>query len=156
MAIAPFWFSTEHLWSAITPFWLSTDDIKGQVYLPRGVGVHMWPPPPPSTSNLLHVCTRTKGAFSIYILIDLRNVEHSPTLFCMSLIHNRALLDPPPWVKQSVNSINVSLLALDPDWSPIIFQVFILHHLHVHVHVLCVITVIRDPDKTTKKSPDFF
>ena len=22
MAIAPFWFSTEHLWSAITPFWL--------------------------------------------------------------------------------------------------------------------------------------
>ena len=30
MAIAPFWFSTEHLWSAITPFWLSTDDI---VYL---------------------------------------------------------------------------------------------------------------------------
>ena len=27
MAIAPFWFSTEHLWSAITPFRLSTDDI---------------------------------------------------------------------------------------------------------------------------------
>ena len=27
MAIAPFWFSTEHLWSVITPFWLSTDDI---------------------------------------------------------------------------------------------------------------------------------
>ena len=27
MAIAPFWFSTEHLWAAITPFWLSTDDI---------------------------------------------------------------------------------------------------------------------------------
>ena len=27
MAIAPFWFSTEHLWSAITPFWLSTDAI---------------------------------------------------------------------------------------------------------------------------------
>ena len=28
-AIAPFWFSSEHLWnwSAITPFWLSTDDI---------------------------------------------------------------------------------------------------------------------------------
>ena len=23
MAIAPFWFSTEHLWTAITPFWLS-------------------------------------------------------------------------------------------------------------------------------------
>ena len=30
MAIVPFWFSTEHLWSAITPFWLSTDDIKRQ------------------------------------------------------------------------------------------------------------------------------
>ena len=24
-AIAPFWFSAEHRWSAITPFWLSTD-----------------------------------------------------------------------------------------------------------------------------------
>ena len=27
MAIAPFWFSTEHLWSAIAPFWLSADNI---------------------------------------------------------------------------------------------------------------------------------
>ena len=27
MAIAPFWFSTEHLWFAIAPFWLSTDDM---------------------------------------------------------------------------------------------------------------------------------
>ena len=27
MAIAPFWFSMEHLWSAIVPFWLSADDI---------------------------------------------------------------------------------------------------------------------------------
>ena len=27
MAIAPFWFSMEHLWSAITPFGLSTDNI---------------------------------------------------------------------------------------------------------------------------------
>ena len=26
-AIAPFWFSTEHLWNSITPFWLSTDDM---------------------------------------------------------------------------------------------------------------------------------
>ena len=26
-AIAPFWFSTEHLWAAITPFWLSNDDM---------------------------------------------------------------------------------------------------------------------------------
>ena len=25
MATAPFWFSTEHLWSAIAPFWLSAD-----------------------------------------------------------------------------------------------------------------------------------
>ena len=25
--LAPFWFSTEHLWIAITPFWLSTDDV---------------------------------------------------------------------------------------------------------------------------------
>ena len=25
--IAPFWFSTEHHWSAIAPFWLSADDI---------------------------------------------------------------------------------------------------------------------------------
>ena len=25
-AIAPFWFSTEHLWVMIAPFWLSTDD----------------------------------------------------------------------------------------------------------------------------------
>ena len=25
MAIAPFWFSTEHHWCAITPFWLSTE-----------------------------------------------------------------------------------------------------------------------------------
>ena len=25
--IAPFWFSTEHIWAAITPFWLSTDDM---------------------------------------------------------------------------------------------------------------------------------
>ena len=28
MAIAPLWFSTEHLWSAITPFSLSTDDVE--------------------------------------------------------------------------------------------------------------------------------
>ena len=28
MAILPFWFSTEHLWSAITPFWLLTDDMS--------------------------------------------------------------------------------------------------------------------------------
>ena len=27
MAIAPFWFSTEHIWSSIVPFWLSADDI---------------------------------------------------------------------------------------------------------------------------------
>ena len=27
MAMAPFWFSVEHLCSAITPFWLSTDNI---------------------------------------------------------------------------------------------------------------------------------
>ena len=27
-AIAPFWFLTEHLWTAITPFWLSTDEIS--------------------------------------------------------------------------------------------------------------------------------
>ena len=27
MAIVPFWFSTEHLWSSIAPFWLSADDI---------------------------------------------------------------------------------------------------------------------------------
>ena len=26
MAIAPFWFSKEHLWFAIVPFWLSTDN----------------------------------------------------------------------------------------------------------------------------------
>ena len=26
-AIAPFWFSTEHLWAAIMPFWLSTDNL---------------------------------------------------------------------------------------------------------------------------------
>ena len=26
-ALAPFWFSTEHLWMMIMPFWLSTDDI---------------------------------------------------------------------------------------------------------------------------------
>ena len=27
MAIAPFWFSMEHLWTAITPFWLSPDEV---------------------------------------------------------------------------------------------------------------------------------
>ena len=27
MAIAPFWFAMEHLWTAIMPFWLSTDDM---------------------------------------------------------------------------------------------------------------------------------
>ena len=32
MAIAPFWFSTEHRWCAITPFWLSTDDIFDMYY----------------------------------------------------------------------------------------------------------------------------
>ena len=26
MVIAPFWFSTEHIWIVIVPFWLSTDD----------------------------------------------------------------------------------------------------------------------------------
>ena len=26
MAIAPFWFSMDHLWTMIAPFWLSTDD----------------------------------------------------------------------------------------------------------------------------------
>ena len=29
MAIAPFWFSTDHLWSAIVPFWLSADKVIG-------------------------------------------------------------------------------------------------------------------------------
>ena len=28
MAIAPIWFSTEHLWIVIAPFWLSTDKIQ--------------------------------------------------------------------------------------------------------------------------------
>ena len=28
MATAPFWFSTEHRWSALAPFWLSADNIK--------------------------------------------------------------------------------------------------------------------------------
>ena len=28
IAIAPFWFSMEHLWTAIMPFWLSTDDLS--------------------------------------------------------------------------------------------------------------------------------
>ena len=36
-AIAPFWFSTEHLWAAITPFWLSTDDIRSTKWLMAGV-----------------------------------------------------------------------------------------------------------------------
>ena len=27
VAIAPSWFSTEHLWTALMPFWLSTDDM---------------------------------------------------------------------------------------------------------------------------------
>ena len=27
MAIAPFWFSMEHQWTALTPFWFSADDI---------------------------------------------------------------------------------------------------------------------------------
>ena len=27
MAIAPFWFSTEHLWTVLTSFWLAADDI---------------------------------------------------------------------------------------------------------------------------------
>ena len=27
MAIAPFWFSTEHRWTALKPFWLSANDI---------------------------------------------------------------------------------------------------------------------------------
>ena len=27
MAIAPFWFSTEHCWTALMPFWLSGDDL---------------------------------------------------------------------------------------------------------------------------------
>ena len=27
VVIAPFWFSTEHLWIVIAPFWLSTDDM---------------------------------------------------------------------------------------------------------------------------------
>ena len=27
MAIAPFWFSTDHRWTALTPFWLSADAI---------------------------------------------------------------------------------------------------------------------------------
>ena len=35
MAIAPFWLSTEHLWTAITPFWVSTDDMSSTC-------VHVW------------------------------------------------------------------------------------------------------------------
>ena len=32
LAIASFWFSTEHLWTAVMPFWLSTDEICNDVY----------------------------------------------------------------------------------------------------------------------------
>ena len=47
-AIAPFWFSTEHLsWILIVPFWLSTDDVQTfeciHVYQkPFGVWAHKW------------------------------------------------------------------------------------------------------------------
>ena len=30
-AIAPFWFSTEHLWILMVPFWLSTDDFSNGI-----------------------------------------------------------------------------------------------------------------------------
>ena len=36
MVIAPFLFSTEHLWIVIVPFWLSTDNILGKEYKYRG------------------------------------------------------------------------------------------------------------------------
>ena len=35
-AIAPFWFSTEHLWIMIAPFWLSPDDIYSSVLQSNG------------------------------------------------------------------------------------------------------------------------
>ena len=34
-AMAPFWFSMEHCWTALTPFWLTADDI--------GLVVTIWP-----------------------------------------------------------------------------------------------------------------
>ena len=35
-AIAPFWFSTEHLSIVIAPFWLSTDDMSSWVMMIKG------------------------------------------------------------------------------------------------------------------------
>ena len=47
MAIAPFWFSTEHRWSAITPFWLSTDEMSIQKRGVWGSNTTAPLPPPP-------------------------------------------------------------------------------------------------------------
>ena len=33
LVIAPFWFSTKHLWIVIAPFWLSTDEMVYEIWL---------------------------------------------------------------------------------------------------------------------------
>ena len=60
----PFWFSTEHLWTAIMPFWLSTDVLLKTLFNvnhhnvnhhrvnPSYYGSVVLPPPPPPHSTL--------------------------------------------------------------------------------------------------------
>ena len=62
----PFWFSTEHLWSAITPFWLSTDDI----------GIHCIPYWRIITS-VVGILSLLKGAGERLSLHKLENAEDS-------------------------------------------------------------------------------
>ena len=44
IAIAPFWFSTEHLWIAITPFWFSAESMWMCLHVHHTLGVlySMW------------------------------------------------------------------------------------------------------------------
>ena len=42
MAIAPFWFSTEHGWTALTPFWFSADESYNYWILSKLNSVFKW------------------------------------------------------------------------------------------------------------------
>ena len=62
IAITPFWFSTEHCWSAITPFWLSTDDLSSSTNLLTSTKKLVWPTNKLITSllDVIHVHVRWK------------------------------------------------------------------------------------------------
>ena len=63
MAIAPFWFSTEHLWSAIAPFWLSADEMWNGIQYLKCNSSKNW-----SSSYMFeNVCARSQGCIQDFV-----------------------------------------------------------------------------------------